>query len=157
MDDNDMKILIEKYFDGLTSLKEEQKLRDYFQREDVSQEWEIYKPIFRYFTSERETVSEAESINNCVELQLKPAIPRYGLLRWGSVAAAACLLLITGLSLFLNTGGRLSETSLAYIDGEKYTDMELIRTEALKSLENLSEGSDNVYSSQIEALEIFIK
>lgn len=67
--------------------------------------------------------------------------------------AAACLLLFIGLKLFLPAG----ETSQAYIDGKKYTDIKLIRTATLNSLENLSEGSEDAYSSQTEALEIFIK
>jgi hypothetical protein len=145
----DIKILIDKYFEGLTSLDEEQKLRDYFQRENVPQEWEMYKPMFRYFTSEREEKNQTFS-------SLQPKTKQI-LYRWGSVAAAACLLLFISLRFFLNTGETLPETSQAYIDGKKYTDIEHIRTETLKSLENLSEGSEDAYSSQIEALEIFIK
>jgi hypothetical protein len=149
MKDKDIKILLEKYFEGLTSLKEEQRIRGYFQDEDVPQEWEMYKPMFQYFTLERDEKKQAFS-------SPRPQTKRI-LLRWGSTAAAACLLLFISLRLFLNTGGTLSETSQAYIDGKKYTDIELIRTETLKSLENLSEGSEDAYSSQIEALEIFIK
>ena len=140
---NDINVLIEKYFEGLTSLDEEQKLRDYFQQENVPQHLEIYKSLFQYFTSERETRKDAHRFSF--------------FLRWGSIAAAACLLLFISLRLFLPSGGRLPETSQAYIDGKKYTDIELIRAEALKSLENLSEGSEDAYSSQIEALEIFTK
>ncbi|MDR2622130.1 MAG: hypothetical protein LBC48_06065 [Dysgonamonadaceae bacterium] len=149
MDCKDVEILMEKYFEGLTSLEEEQTLRDYFQREDVQPEWEMYRNMFRYFTSERERKNQMISSS-------RPQVKRI-LLRWGSIAAAACLLLAVSLRLFLNTGEAWAETSQAYIDGKKYTDMELIRTETLKSLENLSEGSEDAYSSQIEALEIFIK
>ncbi|GHT61675.1 hypothetical protein AGMMS50239_13100 [Bacteroidia bacterium] len=149
MKDNNIKILIEKYFEGLTSLDEEQKLRDYFQQENVLPEWEVYKSMFQYFTLERDEKKQAFS-------SPRPRTKRI-LLRWGSTAAAACLLLFISLRLFLNAGGTLSKTSQAYIDGKKYTDIELIRTETLKSLENLSEGSEDAYSSQIEALEIFIK
>jgi len=144
---NNIKILIEKYFEGLTSLDEEQKLRDYFQQENVPQEWEMYKSLFQYFNSEREANNVIARTTNRFSF----------LLRWGSIAAAACLLLFISLRLFLNTGRTLPETSQAYIDGIKYTDIELIRIEALKSLENLSEGSEDAYSSQIEALEIFTK
>lgn len=104
--------------------------------------------MFRYFTSEREGKNQMISSS-------RPQVKRI-LLRWGS-ATAACLLLIIGLRLFINVGEAWANTSQAYIDGGKYTDMELIRTETLKSLENLSEGSEDAYSSQIEALEIFIK
>jgi hypothetical protein len=149
MNDDDIKILINKYFEGLTSLEEEQKLRDYFQKEKLMPEWEVYKPMFMYFTSERE---DKKQVHSSIQTQTKRI-----LLRWGSIAAAACLLLVICLRLFINTGETWSETSQAYIDGEKYTDVKLIQTEVLKSLENLSEGSEDIYSSQIEALEIFIK
>ncbi|MDR0507742.1 MAG: hypothetical protein LBH32_13135 [Dysgonamonadaceae bacterium] len=141
MKNSDIKILIDKYFEGLTSLKEEQKLRDYFRRKNVSPELGMYVPMFQYFASERKAME-------------KPAIKvKKVLLRRSSFAAAACLLLLIGLRLFFNNSGKFSEISQAYIDGKKYTDIELIQAETLKSLENLSEGSDDAYSSQIEALE----
>jgi len=149
MNENDIKTWIEKYFEGLTSLNEEQKLRDYFHQENIPQDLEMYKSLFQYFVAEREKKKQ-------VFISFKPKT-RLLLLRWGSIAAAACLLLFISLRLFLNTGGTPFETSQAYIDGKKYTDIELIRTETLKSLENLSEGSEDAYSSQIEALEIFTK
>jgi len=161
---NDINVLIEKYFEGLTSLDEEQRLRDYFRQENIPQDLEMYKPLFQYFTSEREDISQnrhpaldAGSPDNHKGLRVKLAMTKSKILRWSSIAAAACLLLFISLRLFLNTDGTLSETSQAYIDGKKYTDIELIRTETLKSLENLSEGSEDAYSSQIEALEIFTK
>jgi hypothetical protein len=54
-----------------------------------------------------------------------------------------------------NTQRTLPETSQAYIDGKKYTDIELIQLETLKALENLSESNDAAISSQIEALDLF--
>ena len=165
MENGNIKILIEKYFEGLTSLDEEQELRDYFRRESVPQELEMYKPLFRYFVSERENNAViARTQSEAIQKEEWIASPQTArndvhkasiFLRWGSIAAAACLLLFIGIRLFLTTGGTLPETSQAYIDGKKYTDIELIRTEALKSLENISEGSEDAYSSQIEALEIF--
>ena len=159
---NNVKIWIEKYFEGLTSLDEEQKLRDYFRQENIPQELEMYKPLFQYFTSEREAISQDchpspdadYSVTN-KRLPIKPAMTRRKILTWASVAAAACLLLFVSLRLFINPGRTLPETSQAYIDGKIVTDIDLIRIEALKSLENLSEGSEDAYSSQIEALNFF--
>lgn len=162
MNENDIKTWIEKYFEGLTSLDEEQKLRDYFRQENIPQDLEMYKALFQYFTSERDVGNVIAGIKSEAirekEITSSQATRNDGnrfslFLRWGSVAAAACLLLFISLRLFLNE----PETSQAYIDGKKYTDIELIRTETLKSLENLSEGSEDAYSSQIEALETFTK
>ncbi|MDR0546694.1 MAG: hypothetical protein LBG77_03800 [Dysgonamonadaceae bacterium] len=38
-----MSELIQKYFEGVTSLEEEERLRDYFQSEKVADEWKIYQ------------------------------------------------------------------------------------------------------------------
>jgi hypothetical protein len=149
---DNIKLLMEKYLEGLTSLDEEQKLRAYFQRENVPQEWKMYQPIFQYFTAERDAIAKTGR----PDLSANKVGIKQMVLRWGSIAAAACLLLFVGLRLFMNVDIGL-EVSQAYIDGEKYTDIELIRTETLKGLENLSQGSKDAYSSQIEALEIFIK
>lgn len=41
-----MKELLEKYFEGETSLAEEKQLMNYFQSENISPELEKYKPLF---------------------------------------------------------------------------------------------------------------
>ncbi len=56
-----MKALIEKYFEGETSLEEEAKLRDYFNDgpqsgEQVAEELKEYQPMFQHFATEREQV-----------------------------------------------------------------------------------------------------
>ena len=53
-----MKALIEKYFEGETSLEEEATLRDYFKDGQVAEELKQYQPLFQHFASERmQTVS----------------------------------------------------------------------------------------------------
>jgi hypothetical protein len=48
-----MKELLEKYFNGKTSLEEEAALKDYFNSEDVDSELEVYKPLFVLFEQEK--------------------------------------------------------------------------------------------------------
>jgi hypothetical protein len=146
-------LLIETYFEGLTTLEEEQALRDYFQGENVSEELEIYKPMFRYFSRE---ISGSDFVQPALDSKQTPK-RRRSILRWVSVAAAASLLLLFSLKLTFSTHKTLPETSQVYIDGKKYTNVALIRTEALKALENLSEDNEDVYSSQIEALNFFLE
>jgi len=135
--------LIDKYFEGLTSLEEEQLLRDFFQQGKVDEEFEELKPMFRFFAEERKNNKE-ESTGKTIKVRL---------IRWISVAA--CLILLLSIGLFLNFRSNLSGTSSAYIDGKKYTDIELIQIQALNSLENMSEGEEDIFSSQIEILESF--
>jgi hypothetical protein len=155
--------LMEKYFDGQTSLEEERQLRDYFRNGNVAPEWESCKFMFNYFSEERE---KSEMIRQQEQSQ-NPPKRRHG--RWRkksllmvlwTTAAAACMLLfftLNGRFALPYSGGEheISGQSLAYINGQKFTDIETIRSETLNSLKNLAEGDDNVYSLQVEALEIF--
>ncbi|MDR0613773.1 MAG: hypothetical protein LBG45_09960 [Dysgonamonadaceae bacterium] len=55
-------------------------LRDYFQEEDVLPEWKMYRPMFRYFTSEREGKNQVISSSRS---QVKRILLRWGSLRGG--------------------------------------------------------------------------
>lgn len=50
MDYNKIEILIEKYFQGETSLAEEKELRSYFSSSNVAPHLEQYKAMFGYFS-----------------------------------------------------------------------------------------------------------
>ncbi len=43
---NNISQLIEKYFQGETSLEEEKQLKAFFQQEDIAPEWKVYQPLF---------------------------------------------------------------------------------------------------------------
>ncbi|MCF8246577.1 MAG: hypothetical protein K9J37_17130 [Saprospiraceae bacterium] len=50
-----MKALIEKYFEGETSLEEEARLRDYFNSgEGVAEDLREFQPLFQHFSTERD-------------------------------------------------------------------------------------------------------
>lgn len=51
--DKDIKSLLEKYFEGESSLREEKILRDYFSHNEVEESLRPYQPLFRFFQSER--------------------------------------------------------------------------------------------------------
>lgn len=50
MELKNIEILLEKYFDGETSISEENELRKYFSSADVSSHLIQYKPMFAYFS-----------------------------------------------------------------------------------------------------------
>ena len=50
MEFSQIKNLVEQYFDGETSVEQEQKLRMYFSGEEIHQELTLYTPIFRFQT-----------------------------------------------------------------------------------------------------------
>lgn len=45
-------LLLERYFEGKTSLQEEQALRDYFRQENVADHLTGYAPLFQYWDRE---------------------------------------------------------------------------------------------------------
>ena len=58
---NEQKVneLIQRYFDGATSLDEERELQRYFERGDMPDALKIYSPLFRFFAEERAIEPEA--------------------------------------------------------------------------------------------------
>ncbi len=73
--------LLERYFEGITSVSEEEQIREYFRGEDVATHLQQYRPMFNYFSSARE-----ERYTKQV-----PSKPRTIQYRWISVAAAVVL------------------------------------------------------------------
>lgn len=49
-----IKDLLHKYFEGETSLEEEQVLKTYFNGQDVSSELQVYQGLFQFFTIEKD-------------------------------------------------------------------------------------------------------
>ena len=93
MDYNTIKKLLEKYWDGNSSMAEEQRLRDYFNEEEVLAELEAYRPLFVYFNEEQTLQLDAD-FESRLKQQTQPdekVIPKRQALRFylGRIAAAA--------------------------------------------------------------------
>ena len=146
MQEDKIRSLIEKYFDGTTSLQEEQVLRNYFQSETVDAEFESYKSIFQYFAGERKTQIQEAPAPNAFEKRVSSSW-----IRWSAVAAVACFLLAFSIGLF-HKQGNSAPASAVYIDGKKYTDILSIRSELLSVLDDMAAESESVFSGQLELL-----
>jgi len=117
--------LLEKYFEGETSIAEENKLKDYFSSSDVAQHLEQYKPMFGYFS---------EAKQQSFEQQIAP-LPRRDTNRrsaWLSVAASVVVLLSAGTFYFLDRNAQPHE------DLGTYDDPEIALRETQKALSLLS-------------------
>ncbi len=56
MDSEQIKILIEKYFEGETTLEEEAQLSAYFNSDRVGDDLKTYQPLFAFFKIEKQIV-----------------------------------------------------------------------------------------------------
>ncbi len=97
--------ILEKYFEGETTISEEKELKVYFTRETVPSHLEKYKDMFQYF-------SEESNITATRELQLNTN--RKTLFSWIGVAASVAL--IAGI--FLTNMPSKSEELGTYEDPE---------------------------------------
>ena len=128
--------LIEKYYEGETSVAEENLLREFLAPKDVPAQFEAEKAIFGYFEGKKQTIAVR-------------FMPDY--MKW--VASAVAVVAICMGVLFSN---QPSAVNYAYVDGKKITNKKQIRVLAQKTVSNLATineeleiGLENIQSNQI--------
>ena len=99
--------LLEKYFEGETSIAEEKELKVYFSSGDVAQHLEQYKAMFGYF-------SDAKEQNFGQKVPLKTT---KGNVAWLSIAASVVVLL--GMFTFYNYNMNQNQDLGTYDDPQK--------------------------------------
>ncbi|MEO8535738.1 MAG: hypothetical protein ABI441_18420 [Flavobacterium sp.] len=92
MELNKIENILEKYFQGETSIAEENQLKEYFSSPDVAQHLEQYKPMFGYFSQVKEQKSTQE-----IPLQTKKRN-----VAWLSIAASVVVLLGIGTYMYVS-------------------------------------------------------
>lgn len=85
--------LLEKYFEGETSIAEENQLKDYFSSSDVAQHLQQYKPMFSYFVQAKQEQS----------VQVLPLTTKKRNVAWLSIAASVVVLLSVGTFAYFNS------------------------------------------------------
>lgn len=86
-----IEILLEKYFEGETTIAEENQLKDYFSS-DVAQHLEQYKPLFGYFSQAKQQKSA----------HINPSQSKKRYVAWLSIAASVVVLLGVGTFTYFN-------------------------------------------------------
>lgn len=128
--------LIDKYFEGETSIAEENELKTYFSSLDVAQHLQQYKPVFGYFSQ-----AKAEEFKAEIPLNTK----KRNVAVWLSVAASFVIMLGVGTFMYLNTLEEIPSTATAY---GTYDDPEKALAETEKALalvsEHLNTGIESV-------------
>jgi hypothetical protein len=109
MEFNKIEDLLEKYFQGETSIAEEKELKDYFSSPNVAQHLEQYKPMFGYFSQVKEQKST----------QTIPLKTKKRNVAWLSIAASVVVLLGVGTYFYVsekNAAPAVAQTELGTYD-----------------------------------------
>jgi len=135
MKEEDLKQLLERYYDGSTSEEEEQELRHYFTSSEVLPGYEAEKELFSFYAAGSDPVPEPapdfeQRIKSTVkeyELKEKRLISRRMTLAF--LSAAAGLLILAGFYFFLYSRTEPADT---------YKDPKIAYNETLKILKDVS-------------------
>ena len=109
MEFNKIEDLLEKYFQGETSIAEEKELKNYFSSPNVAQHLEQYKPMFGYFSQVKEQKSTQD-----IPLKTKKRN-----VAWLSIAASVVVLLGVGTYFYVsekNAAPVVAQTELGTYD-----------------------------------------
>ncbi len=121
-----IEILIEKYFEGETSIAEEKELKVYFSSSDVAQHLVQYKSVFGFFSQ-----AQSQQFNATIPLKAK----KRSNIAWLSIAASVVVLLGIGTFMYTNTSEKPSNLS----DLGTYDDPEVALAETQKALTLVSQ------------------
>lgn len=118
--------LIEKYYDGRTTVEEEKRLHGFLTQANLPAKYNSEQTIFGYFNEQK---------NN-----KRFQIPTY--LRWTAVIA---ILFIGAFSFQVFTSN--NKQNYAFINGEKISDIKLIKNHALASLSEMTNSKNEIEAS----------
>ena len=138
-----IRTLTDRFFDGTTTLEEEQELYDYYRREqalpaDLAQ----LRRLFLDFAA-------VEFADEPAAERQAPAPRRW--LRW-AVAACAALTIAAGAAVWLNSGQQGDDECVAYIYGERTTDRDVVLGEMQKTMAAVADDGSNEVEEQLKMM-----
>lgn len=139
--------LLEKYFQGETSIAEEKELTNYFSSSNVAQHLEQYQPLFGYFSLAKEQINPKE----LPELPTKKGQSTKPV--WWSLAASVVILLGIGMNVYTTNE---TKTSVASNELGSYDTPEEAFRETQKALAMLS-GHVNTGIESVQIIQEYDK
>ena len=137
-----IRTLTDRFFDGKTTVEEEQELYDYYRREQaLPSDLVQLRQLFLDFAAVQFSDEQAEQ---------QAPIPRRWL-RW-AVAACAALLIAAGTAVWLNNGRQGDEECVAYIYGERTTDRDVVLGEMQKTMAAVTDDGSDVVEEQLKMM-----
>lgn len=146
INEKEITLLVERYFEGQTTVGEEALLRCYFQQEQIADNLLIYRPLFKAFADLREMSEEAYPHS-----RVRVKLAHNGLL-W-KIAVATSGIAATLLIGFFTFFHEPPIKNYVMIDGQKYTDKTLIMHNFEQSLDNVKIDMNDMLS-ELQTLEI---
>lgn len=116
--------LIEKYYEGFTSVEEENRLQAFLSQRGLPEKYSAEQAIFGYFDTKKK----------------KPVFEIKPVMKWAN-GIAAVMVIALGLQFYSLAG---TSSSYAYINGLKITDTAKVKQQAINSLSELSAENDEV-------------
>ena len=137
-----IRTLTDRFFDGKTTVEEEQELYDYYRREQaLPSDLVQLRQLFLDFAAVQFSDEQAEQ---------QAPIPRRWL-RW-AVAACAALLIAAGTAVWLNNGRQGEEECVAYIYGKRTTDRDVVLSEMQKTMAAVTDDGSDVVEEQLKMM-----
>jgi hypothetical protein len=140
MESDKIENILEKYFQGETTIVEEKELKEYFSSPNVAQHLEQYKPMFGYFSQVKQQKTTQE-----IALQTKKRN-----VAWLSIAASAVVLL--GIGTFYFASQKITTKAVAQSELGTYDNPEEALAATQKALallsNNVNVGIESVHYIQ---------
>jgi hypothetical protein len=138
-------ILIEKYYEGLTTSFEEQLLREFLSQDSIPVRFEAEKVLFDFFDTEK-TIVHASTLDILAEAKVKPTkgllLNFAPFLKWTLAAAVVISAIFIIQSRFSN-----ASQNFAYVNGVRLTDPQELRRLAKVSLHDININANEVQST----------
>ena len=137
-----IRTLLDRFFDGETTLAEEQELYAYF-RQDAAALPEDLVPLREMFLD-----LAAVPYEDVTAIRPKPTVAR----RWYPWAAAVALLLVVGATVLFTHSRQTDEECVAIVYGERTTDRAVVLTEMEKTMAAVSADGSDVVEAQLKSM-----
>lgn len=155
MDSKTIHSILDKYWEGETSLEEEKTLRAFFNRDDVPQEFANVQPLFRFFKEEQEAYLNGD-FEERLSTKLKAVdnqIPRRHSLTYYIKRVAAVAAIFIAILVFMNRSNILGDPP-ALASAQQKAEAKIAYVEAKAALllisKKLNKGTDKAESSIIQ-------
>lgn len=142
--------LLNRYFEGETSVAEERELRRYFATEDVRDDLKAYRPMFAYFDEEiaAEKDMAADIWQELAPETVQPRrfqLDRRKSLYMISAVAASVLALLAVSQFFFPADPCFCSDNYVVINGRCYTDIHKVRSLAFDALNEVATPADEYF------------